>query len=156
MPREFILHLDGEVGGKGRPRTRIISTGGKPFATIYPDPESAKMEKLIKGLAFAKMAGRPLWECPVELTIEVFLNQPPSWSKAKRAAASGYFATVKPDVDNVAKLICDAFNKTVWLDDTQVADLVVRRRYTDHKPSVVVTVKELVRPDSQDDLLNRT
>jgi Holliday junction resolvase RusA-like endonuclease len=146
MARQFRLDIRDDVGGKGRPRTRIVYSGGKPVAVIYPDPESAKTEKLIKGLAFVKMVGQPMFEGPVELKIEIFLPRPKSWTRKKCASPSGFFATVKPDVDNVAKLIADAFNKTVWTDDTQIADLVVRRRHWDQPPMVTVTVTELELP----------
>lgn len=179
MARDFVLHVPGEVGGKGRPRTRVMFASvtlpdretvaaalrepswvaklqswfsGKPFAQIYPDPDSARMEKMIKGLAFAQMAGRPRFTGPVELTVEIFLNMPKSWPRAKRESALGFFATGKPDVDNIAKLFMDAFNETVWDDDTQVADLIFRRRFTEHPPSAVATVKELVRPNVGADL----
>lgn len=177
MPRDFVLHIPGEVGGKGRPRTRIIFQSdiapvkeevedalskprwldacrrmfnGRPLPVIYPDPESEHEERMVKGLAFAQMAGRPLFEGPVELTIEVFRNQPKSWTQKARDSAAGFFATGKPDVDNVIKLIGDAFNKTVWNDDSQIADVIMRRRFTEHMPSVVVRVASLERQDKKD------
>jgi Holliday junction resolvase RusA-like endonuclease len=36
----------------------------------------------------------------------------------------------KPDADNIAKLVMDAATKAgIWRDDTQVSDLLVRRRW---------------------------
>ena len=177
MSRDFVLHIPGEVGGKGRPRTRIIYQGehspvkeevekilseprwldrlralfnARPLATIYPDPDSAHEERMIKGLAYGAMAGRPLFEGPVELTVEVFRNHPKSWTQGARDSARGFFCMGKPDVDNLVKLIGDAFNETVWKDDSQISDLVVRRRFTEHPPSVAVRVAELVRQDKKD------
>jgi Holliday junction resolvase RusA-like endonuclease len=176
MPRDFVLHIPGEVGGKGRPRTRIIfpASGfvpdkseiqaalagpgwldklrhwfsGKPIATIYPDPDSAREERMIKGLAYAAMRGQALFDCPVELTVEVYRNHPKSWPRRMKESAAGLFCTGKPDVDNLVKLIGDAFNETVWRDDSLIADLIVRRRFADFPPSVVVRVKELVRSEA--------
>jgi Holliday junction resolvase RusA-like endonuclease len=146
MPRSFSMRIEGEVGGKGRPRTRVIWQSGKPLATIYPDPDSAKVERTIKQAAFVLMHGKPLFEGPVELVIEIWRQHPVSWSKAVRAANAGYFATGTPDVDNQAKLLMDAFNGTVWTDDKLVSDLVIRRRFSDQPAHVDVTVNELIRP----------
>lgn len=45
------------------------------------------------------------------------------------------------DVDNFAKLILDALEGPVYVNDRQVADLHVRR-YTDAHPRAVITVEE--------------
>lgn len=36
---------------------------------------------------------------------------------------------VKPDWDNIGKIVSDAFNKLLWKDDAQVADSRVVKRY---------------------------
>ena len=36
--------------------------------------------------------------------------------------------TVKPDADNIAKVL-DAVNKAAWFDDCQITDLHVKKRY---------------------------
>ena len=38
-----------------------------------------------------------------------------------------------PDVDNVAKPILDAIKGVIFADDTQVSDMICRRRYLDPK-----------------------
>lgn len=149
MGRSFVLHIPGEVGAKGRPRSRIITPhGGKPFVSIYPDPDSAREERMVKGLAYAELRGQAAFVGPVELTIEVFRNHPKSWSRQQREANSGFYITGKPDLDNLAKLIGDALNGVVYEDDKQISDLIVRRRFITDSPSVVVTVTELVRADN--------
>lgn len=156
MPEVFKMTIEGDVGGKGRPRTRIIYQNGKAVPVIYPDPESAKAEALIKGLVFAKRHGKPLLEGPFEIEIEIFLPHPKSWSRAKRESAFGYYATGKPDTDNIAKLHLDALNKSLWVDDTRVSDLIVRRRYiTDlDAPFTQITVREQI-VKAEADLLAR-
>lgn len=155
MRREFHMVIDGEVGGKGRPRTRIFYAGGKPMATIYPDPDSAKFERLIKGLAFAAMHRQPMFEGPVEVEMVFWLKRPKSWTRKQCEAASGFYSTAKPDCDNRAKLIMDAFNEVVWEDDSQVSDLIVRKRYArDGRAHVDVWVREQVL-DAENDLLAR-
>lgn len=45
--------------------------------------------------------------------------------------------TVKPDWDNVGKIVCDALNGIAWHDDAQVTQATVRKLYG---PVPMVTV----------------
>ena len=47
--------------------------------------------------------------------------------------------TVKPDCDNIAKVVCDALNGLAYHDDNQVTNLTVAKRYTE-RPRVVVRI----------------
>lgn len=35
----------------------------------------------------------------------------------------------KPDGDNILKIVCDALNGLAYKDDTQVSDMIIRKRY---------------------------
>lgn len=78
---------------------------------------------------------------PLALTVTVTYPQPKSWSKKKKAET--IFKTSKPDVDNLAKLVMDACNNLVWLDDAQVAYLIVQKAYNDGMPGTHVKVEFL-------------
>ena len=54
------------------------------------------------------------------------------------------FPTVKPDADNVSKIILDALNGLAYYDDNQVTDLTIYKQYatTDEGVGVVVNIKE--------------
>jgi Holliday junction resolvase RusA-like endonuclease len=150
MPGVFRLTVDGAVGAKGRPRTRVIYKNNRAVPVIYPDPDSLKTERAIKGLAWAAMARQRLqpFTGPIEITIEVFLKRPVSWPRKRCESAFGFFATGKPDVDNLQKLWFDAFNKVVWDDDSQISDVLFRRRFApDGRAHVNITVRELVLPE---------
>ena len=49
---------------------------------------------------------------------------------------------VKPDLDNVAKLICDALNGLAWHDDNAIVDMQVRKFYST-QPRVEVIIKAI-------------
>jgi Holliday junction resolvase RusA-like endonuclease len=53
-----------------------------------------------------------------------------------------------PDLDNIAKAICDALNGIAYHDDAQVVDLKVVKYYSD-TPCVTVTVEEVTEDDSK-------
>ena len=49
---------------------------------------------------------------------------------------------LRPDTDNIAKIILDSLNKTAYLDDAQVVETHVRKKYST-EPCVIVTVEEI-------------
>ena len=50
--------------------------------------------------------------------------------------------TKRPDLDNVAKSICDALNKVAYTDDAQIVQLFVARHYG-FRNCVCVVIKEV-------------
>lgn len=81
----------------------------------------------IRLLAQRAMAGRDPLSGPVSLQIVASYIVPQSWSARKRADA--YWKTSKPDGDNLQKLIKDACNRIVWLDDAQVVEWSGKKVY---------------------------
>lgn len=85
---------------------------------------------------------------PLHMSIHAYFTLPKSFSKAKRELAEEgrLFPTKKPDVDNIAKIICDALNGIAYGDDKQIVELIVKKRYTKHEnaePFAVIAIKEL-------------
>lgn len=120
--------IPGRVAGKGRARSTLIKPKGKPaFISNYTPAKTRSMEAVIRSLGHDAMAGRPPLLGAASLTIRIFLNPTPSWSKKRQAAAM--FATGKPDLDNVVKLVGDALNGIAWSDDAQLCDISISRRY---------------------------
>lgn len=76
---------------------------------------------------------------------------PQSASKAKKTAMvrGDVLPTVKPDVDNVLKLIMDALNGVAYLDDKQVVDARCAKMYADN-PCTIVSLETV---SNKDDIL---
>ena len=55
-----------------------------------------------------------------------------------------FYDTVNPDVDNIPKRILDALTGLVFIDDTQVTDLVCRKRHTAIDPIINPPVDKLL------------
>lgn len=53
--------------------------------------------------------------------------------------------TTRPDVDNITKIICDALNGIVWVDDSQVGICYTEKIYSDEE-RVVVLIKDITHP----------
>lgn len=78
---------------------------------------------------------------PVALDIIFMMPIPKSTSKVKqRAMLNGtYHHIVKPDVDNLQKMIMDVLNKIVIHDDSQVVEVHAKKIYSS-KPGTHVRV----------------
>jgi len=94
----------------------------------------------VKLRAAEAMKGRSMIEGPVNVIFRMHIVPPDSWSqKKKNDALSGkIYPTVKPDVDNVLKLICDACNGIVWKDDKQACDGGFSKRYAPIAETIVM------------------
>lgn len=136
--REIYFVVPGEVRGKGRPRTRIISPradghgSAKAFASIYTDQKT----KLYEGrIAACAMQAKPKakWygiadEMPaLRMDVVAQIGIPKSWPQKKRAALDGKFHTQKPDGDNIQKAILDACQNVLYMDDTIVAVMTMTK-----------------------------
>jgi Holliday junction resolvase RusA-like endonuclease len=130
--------VSGQPFAKGRPRTtaRVVWQGigrnKKPIAivTVYTPPETRKAENRIRERAKQEMGASPPVGGPLRLKVRAIHEPPPSWPKYLReAAAKGLVVhTAKPDFDNLAKVI-DAMNEVVWIDDAQITDALISKRY---------------------------
>ncbi len=108
--------------GKARPRF-----GG---GHVYTPKLTKRAEKIIK--EHARLAYRnPPTDKPVAVEVEAIFAPPVKWAKAIRALAADNSQPrpIKPDVDNITKLVLDALNGVLWVDDAQVVNLSVWKHY---------------------------
>ena len=99
----------------------------KEVAAVYM--EAAKGRKFEKGR-------------PLDIRIIAYYPIPKSASKKKQREMLEHRLrpTVKPDLDNVAKLVYDALNGVAWYDDNAIVDTQVRKFYSD-TPRVEVFIR---------------
>ena len=128
--------IPGPVRGKGRPR--FARRGA--FVTTHTDEKTESYESMVKVLAQQAMAGADLLDGALEVLIQATKAPPKSMSNKKRAAALAHksFPTGKPDCDNIAKIVCDAMNRIVYTDDSQVVRLSVEKFYGDCEGVLVI------------------
>lgn len=126
--------VPGEPKGKGRPR---LGRSGH----AYTPHDTAQYENLVKLCFTAQYPDFPMMEGNIWVGITAFYKIPKSVSKKKAAdMASGLIRPMKkPDLDNVAKIVCDSLNGIAYVDDSQVTTLVVRKYYS-HDPHVEVSI----------------
>lgn len=128
--------------GKGRPRAGKTKDGR---VQIYTPGKTVMYESTVALFASQAMAGRPLLKGPLRAVFYANMPIPASFSKRKREAAVAQliYPQSKPDWDNVAKTCCDAMNGVVFVDDSQIVEGIVRKRYSVN-PSVSVMVEQIV------------
>jgi Holliday junction resolvase RusA-like endonuclease len=119
--------------GRARAMARAVKMGGvwKAIVQLVTPKETRDAEARLQAIARGVVGDRPPLDGPVRMTIVAVFPVPPSWPQAVRRAmmAGVVFHTSKPDADNLAKLVGDGLNAIAYQDDSQVAELIVRKRY---------------------------
>ena len=121
-----MFEVKSKVLGKARPRATRIGSNIR----MYTPKKTQGYEQLIKGCYIAKYGIHPT-DKPVSVTIDITLAIPKATPKKQREKmlCGKYKATKKPDIDNVAKAVLDALNGIAYIDDKQVAQLILSKRY---------------------------
>lgn len=132
MKVEF--EIPGKVQGKARPRFT-------QYGSVYTPKETREYEKMVanaykiaaKGISFGSEA--------VAISVKVYYPVPKSWSTSKRKAAlqGDIRPTVKPDGDNILKIIADALNGIAFDDDKQIFSWHLSKFYAS-EPCVMVSI----------------
>ena len=133
---EIHFQVDGEPQGKARPR---FTRYGKPYTPKKTtDYENSIRTEYIE-------AGGECTGFPVKVKISAAYKIPKATSKAIRAKmiAGDLRPVKKPDLDNIAKAVCDALNGIAYKDDAQIVCLEVCKYYSEY-PHITVTVKEVL------------
>jgi Holliday junction resolvase RusA-like endonuclease len=113
---EFItLVFKVEPVAKGRPR---IARSGHAFTPSKTRKAESDIKTLAK-LEMKKLKKEP-FSAPVAVAIEFIMQKPKKPSQPYPS---------RSDLDNYAKLVCDALNEIVWDDDSQIVDLYLTKRW---------------------------
>lgn len=131
------LVIPGKPLGKQRPR--VLKTG-----VTYTPKETVNYEAVVKALYIEKYAMEKPFEGPVSVEIVALYQIPKSASKKRKEAMKrgAIKPTVRPDVDNISKIITDALNGVAYLDDKQIIECSVNKCYAE-APAVLVSISEL-------------
>lgn len=138
MSIKFVVY--GEPRGKQRPRMCYVN--GKTI--VYTPKPTKEYERKIKNCYKAVSKNFFDKNVPVEVNIKAFFPILKSVSeKLKIKFLSGKILPTKPpDIDNIAKIVCDALNGVAFFDDSQVCRLIVEKCYS-LIPKIVVELKEM-------------
>ena len=97
---------------------------GRKGGFTYTPKKTRSAEDFIKFAVGQQWKEAPLDE-PLDLEVFVFTEKPKSTPKRV------LFPAVKPDWDNLGKLVGDSLNGILWKDDSRIVDGAVRKRFCD-------------------------
>ena len=147
--------VTGQPVGKERARTVTLPNGGK---RSYTPKKTKDYENLIAheykrqcGEFYGDMKNSKLKQA-VKMEIDIYFSIPTSYSKDKRLAAECNIIrpTKKPDIDNVTKSVLDALNGVAYKDDTQVAEVSVRKWWTAGSDRIDVLIENAEKGTQND------
>lgn len=130
--------VKGQPMGKARPK----ATRQNGFIRLYSPTRTTNYETYVAREFQA--TGAKMLDGNVAIDIIAHYQTPCSWSKAKKQMAEQMKLrpTIKPDLDNIAKIILDGLNGVAYDDDKQVVELNLRKYYSQN-PRVEIFIKNI-------------
>ena len=132
--------VPGVPQGKLRPRFRRQGE----YVRAYTDENTVSYENLVK-LEYQQQCPRQRFEdeTALEMRIMAYFAIPGSISKKKQAAmeAGEIRPTIKADIDNICKIICDGTQGVAFKDDKTVVFCQIEKYYS-RNPRVEVEISD--------------
>ena len=115
--------IQGQPTGKGRPRFSRYGTYTPLKTKEYENKvvECFLKENTIKGIE--------LYSGAIKIVIWAVFEPVKSISKKKRELLIRKAHMIKPDIDNIVKIITDGLNGVAYKDDSQVCELEAHKIY---------------------------
>lgn len=134
------FHASGKPETKGSARAFVV----RGRAIITNDNPRAKTWAGVVSSAAAEACGGKQLVGPLAVSIVFHLQRPKAHS-GKRGLKPGapVHSSSKPDVDKLARCALDALTGIVFGDDSQVARLVVEKRYADSSTGATFAIEGL-------------
>lgn len=125
---ELTFEIKGVPKGKARPR---FTKQGRAYTPKETRDYEREIADIAHNAAVVQNWRKADKSTPLMVEIKAIFPIPASWSKKQKQAAmcGEIYPTVKPDCDNIAKVILDSLNGIVFDDDKQVVGLVVGKCY---------------------------
>jgi Holliday junction resolvase RusA-like endonuclease len=104
--------------------------------------QSASWMEQVRSMAAAEYGlGRELLASPLCLYADFFFSRPQSHYGVKGIKKSApLFHTQTPDIDKLARCLCDAITGVVWKDDRYVTMAVLNKHWTMAQERVEVSI----------------
>lgn len=104
----------------------------------YTPQKTVDFENMVAWYAKAAMAGKPLYEGALIVTLYYGIPIPKTLEPRIKKGELIY-PTKRPDMDNYEKSVLDGMNGVVYKDDSQIVATFHKKRYT-RNPRVVISV----------------
>lgn len=126
---------------QGKQRVRIVKSNGRIHS--YTPRETVNYEQEIR-MTYKALNNPNFGSKPVSLYILATYPIPKNFPKKKKEMCleEEIYPCVKPDMDNIVKIVLDALNGVAYDDDKQVVQLLARKIYG-VKPKLDIFVEEV-------------
>lgn len=134
---EVVFRVIGEIQTKQRPRATTI--GG--YARIYTPKTTLNYENYIKECYLNSAKKQHFGNKPINVFISASFKAPKELSKYGESVK--LFACMKhKDIDNIAKIVCDALNGVAYDDDKQIVNLTTQKCWTNGVEELYIVIGE--------------
>ena len=135
MRAEFVV--SGKPVGKGRPRMN------RKTGRVYTPDKTLQAENAVKR-AYYSQCRDVFFESYVRMELKLYYAIAKSnTKKIKEQKLLGELRPdIKPDIDNVIKLIADSLNGLAYKDDTQIIELEAKKYYSDN-PRMEIVIQSI-------------
>jgi Holliday junction resolvase RusA-like endonuclease len=141
--------IGGDPKGQPRPRAFARKMGARHVARMYDSDVADEWKRAVdNSMRQVVIEGRRTKpsEAPISVVLAFHFRRPKSHfdSKGNLREKAPQRHVQKPDIDNLAKLICDRVtrNGLIWRDDSQITILTAMKFWSDtaaHGCSVTIT-----------------
>lgn len=141
-PPEILVEfeVDGKAITQGSKKAFVNKKTGRPIIVEDRNRDLDFWRGRVAEAASREMEGRPLYSCPIGIECFFTLSRPQALLRKPLA-----LPTKNPDVDKLTRAIGDSIKDIVYVDDSQIVDLLARKRYVGHpqarlRPGVLVRI----------------
>jgi Holliday junction resolvase RusA-like endonuclease len=128
---------------KGSARAFVVN--GRAIVTNDAGKKAKAWASIVAGAASEAMGSLTPFGCAVDVTVVFFLPRPKAHSRSngELKADAPRWSPKKPDADKLARCALDALTGVVFVDDSQIARLLVEKRYADGQAGAHVLVRPI-------------
>jgi Holliday junction resolvase RusA-like endonuclease len=120
----------------GKQRARVCRTGH-----AFTPAKTVNYEALVKQIFAAKYPDFMPMSGPVRMILSIWLMPSKETQRKIKKSIARIYPIIKPDADNILKIVADALSGLAFVDDKQIISVYAEKKYS-LKPCVEVILAE--------------
>ena len=120
----------------GKQRARVCRTGH-----AYTPAKTVNYEALVKQTFAAKYPDFMPMSGPVRMILSIYIMPSKETQRKIKKSIARIYPIIKPDADNILKIVADALSGLAFVDDKQIISVYAEKKYS-LKPCVEVILAE--------------
>jgi Holliday junction resolvase RusA-like endonuclease len=120
----------------GKQRARVCRTGH-----AFTPAKTVNYEALVKQIFAAKYPDFMPMSGPVRMILSIWLMPSKETQRKIKKSIARIYPIIKPDADNILKIVADALSGLAFVDDKQIISVYAEKKYS-LRPCVEVILAE--------------